>query len=148
MDLVDEMLNVLKNLSTFESAAMAERTLKMASWFLADLLMYEAAQFKAKAFEEEREWRAIYASTAINRLSRNKEMEKYLQFRMAGSEIIPYMELDIAPSAQKSIWFLPIDEIIVGAKINLLKAQRSIVLLCKQIGCEMPLIKPSSITLQ
>lgn len=146
LEYVETILNDFSSSKDFEPKQFQDRLLTTAGQCLGDYLIYESIRFKAKAFEEEHEWRAVYVSTPP--LNDWEEMEKHLKFRVAGSHIVPYVELDVAPSAQKEVWFLSISEIIVGPKIDFLKAVRSIEMICKQKKCELPSIRPSNITLQ
>ncbi len=110
---------------------------------LAYYLKVQLVRFKNDVFKEEQEWRAIYVND-----ERSGGRRKKVKFRVSGKDIIPYIELDIAPSAQKEKWYLPISEIIVGPKINYIKAKRSIDLIYRNISELMPSVEMSIIKLQ
>lgn len=102
-----------------------------------------ALRFKNNAFSEEKEWRAIYSNN-----SHSEEGLQSINFRGANSEIVPYIELDICPSAGKKDWSLPILEIIVGAKQDFQRAEKSIILMCKHFKIPLPKISRSTIPLR
>lgn len=115
-----------------------------ASRHLAHDLTVLLMQFKANAFQEEQEWRAIWDNNGGS----SREEPLPVEFRVSGKDIVPYVELDIAPSAQKQVWFLPIEEIIVGPRIDLNKARKSIGLIYRYLSTDMPLVNGSSVPLQ
>ena len=102
-----------------------------------------AVRFKNSAFSEEKEWRAIYSNS-----SHSEEGLQFINFRVANSEIVPYIELDICPSAGKKEWELPILEIIIGAKQDFQRAEKSISLMCKHFKLPLPKISKSTIPLR
>jgi hypothetical protein len=102
-----------------------------------------AIRFKDNVFSEEKEWRAIYSNNSYS-----EEGLQPINFRVSNSEIIPYMDLDICPSAQKKEWNLPILEIIVGAKKDFQRANKSIKLMCKHFKLPLPEISKSIIPLR
>lgn len=110
---------------------------------LAYHLNTQSKRFKSSVFKEEKEWRAIYINST---LSKNKRIKN--QFRMADSTIVPYIELHLCKKAHKSCNSLPINEIIIGPKIDFKKAAKSINLVYKNLLIKLPVIKESNISLQ
>lgn len=100
-------------------------------------------RFKNNVFSEEKEWRAIYINN-----ERTEEGRQEVCFKISGRIIVPYMELDIAASAGKKEWCLPIKKIIVGSKLNLKQTEKSISILCKQQKIPLIITEQSKIPLQ
>lgn len=117
--------------------------LQTATSYLFNYLSAQIVRFKSDVFQEEREWRAIYFDD-----DRYDGKRQKIKFRTSGNYIVPFVELDIAPSAQKEKWFLPIFEITIGAKINYPRAKKSIELISKNLSMQPPEIHPSDISLQ
>ena len=110
---------------------------------LAYYLNEQSKRFKSSSFKEEKEWRAIYVNSTI---SKNKRIKN--KFRMVGSTITPYIEINLCQKVTNQNTYLPIDKIIMGPKINFKKAEKSISLACKNLNMEIPNIKKSTISLQ
>lgn len=142
-DLIEKFYHEAKKIIDKESGQ-TEKIIKNYAVALSSLLEMNVLRFKHASFKEEREWRAIYDAHKPN-----LEPEKQKQyFRVTSTDIVPYVELDIAPSAQKNTWFLPISEIILGSKINFDKANKSINLIYRDLDTEIPKILKSKIPLQ
>lgn len=121
----------------------ADYIIDHASSALATPLEMNLLRFKHQSFKEEHEWRAIYIND-----ERFEPMYTKPSFRATTADIIPYIELDISPSAQKDKWYLPISEIIIGSKINYDKACKSISLLYRNLDTDLPKLVSSKIPLQ
>lgn len=119
------------------------RIINHAAGLLAAFLNDQIVRFKSDAFQEEREWRAIYVNS-----DRNIGGKQPVKFRTDGGQIVPYMELDLGPSARKETWALPITEIIAGPQIDYHKAGKSIELIYGEFDAAMPEVRGSSIALQ
>ncbi len=120
-----------------------DKIIKTAASCLAYCLKAQLVRFKAESFREEHEWRAIYINS-----ERNEEGRQTVKFRVSEGHVVPYIELDIAPSAQKQVWFLPIAEIVVGPKVDVSRAKRSIDLLYKNMLRGSPIVRSSTVRLQ
>ncbi len=110
---------------------------------MALVLTHKALFFKADAFREEREWRATFVNDA------SAEGGPWrVEFRESNHTIVPFLPLDLGPSAQKSTWTLPIAEIVIGARVNRERAEKSIRLLCNSSSMPVPVLRLSRIPLQ
>lgn len=116
-----------------------------AAFSIAYFIKLCAYRFKHPSFSEESEWRAILVNASWDI---DAEAAVAVKFRTAGEEIIPYVDLDIAPSAQKENWSLPISKIIVGSKQKLVRATKSIELIYRNLNLEKPEVVESEIPLQ
>lgn len=92
-------------------------------------LKTNAICFKDEAFSEEQEWRIFYRNSQSS-----EEGYQEPKFRVTDDSIIPYLELDIAPSAQKQDWTLPISKVIVGSKLDFERSKKSIDMLTNLKG--------------
>jgi hypothetical protein len=110
---------------------------------LSQVLRHKAIFFKDDAFQEEREWRAIYVNDEGSAEGRQR-----VEFRVSGGHIVPYLPLDIGPSAQKKSWTLPIAEIVLGPRVSKPRIEKSIRLICKNQGIAVPELRMSRIPLQ
>ena len=70
-----------------------------------------AAWFKHPAFEEEAEWRAIYAP-------QHDPSAKTLRHRSSGERIVPYVELTLPDIFSSASAALPIEEIMCGPSLE------------------------------
>jgi hypothetical protein len=114
---------------------------------LAYFITNKSIFFKSPAFSEEREWRAIRINPNEDGLDLINHRQE-IKFRASNDSIIPYLELDIGPSAQKTSWVLPIKRIISGPKINHERAEKSINLIYREIKTTPPAVEKSAIPLQ
>lgn len=96
----------------------------------ASYLKQKSIFFKSIHFSEEKEWRAVYNNIQVE-VERNSS-----KFRIVNNMVIPYIELDISPSAEKKQWFLPIEEIIVGSIVNFEYIHKSVGLIYKNLSNE------------
>ncbi|MCA1928702.1 DUF2971 domain-containing protein [Rheinheimera sp.] len=126
-----------------ESPELEELLIGYAARWAANVLRNMACRFKDRAFSEEKEWRAIYSNQ-----DKSEEGPQPIQFRLGDGGVIPYMELDICPSAQRTEWHLPISEVVIGAKNNFELAEKTIMLLCKRSNIPKPIISRSKIPLR
>jgi hypothetical protein len=83
--------------------------------------------FKHPAYEAEEEWRAI---SIYERDVPTTE----LQFRAQGSLLIPYVKLDLSPSAGHQTGKIPISEVIYGPTMNPPLTEKSLRLLLDKHG--------------
>jgi hypothetical protein len=83
--------------------------------------------FKHPAYEAEEEWRAI---SIYERDIPTTE----LHFRAQGSLLIPYVKLDLSPSAGHQTGKIPISEVIYGPTLNPPVTQTSLRLLLDKHG--------------
>ena len=93
-------------------------------------LIYTMPVFKNKHFHEEKEWRFIYYESDFG-ITQEKDFLQ-VSFREGYNTIIPYVELDIADSARKKEWNLPITKITVGARNDFELSKKSISMICKE----------------
>lgn len=100
-------------------------------------------RFKNCAFSEEKEWRAIYINNPLS-----EEGLQTPKFRISNNDIVPYLELDISPSAGKEEWCLPINTIIAGSKQNFQRSVKSVNLLTRIRGIDPIEVVESNIPLQ
>lgn len=111
---------------------------------LATVLRHKALWFKSAAFREEREWRAVRLNPGtLGSLARVPA-----KFRVTNGSMVPYIEFDLGPSAQKTSWQLPISAIVIGSKVNQERAEKSINLLYKNLSLDPPPVRRSSIPLR
>lgn len=111
---------------------------------MATILRHKALWFKSAVFEEEREWRAVLPNPSTFAF----EGRVPAKFRVVNGSLVPYMEFDLGPSAQKTRWQLPISSIVLGSKVNRLRAEKSIALLYKNMQVDPPPTRISRIPLQ
>lgn len=139
----DEINSTIKSISDYYTDINHIDLLSESARALAYFLRNKAIFFKSSLFEEEREWRCIYINS-----ERSEEKRQLVKFRTNNNVLIPFMELDIGPSAQKRNWALPITEIIVGSKNDMDKIERCITILYKSKVAKKPDIRKSIIPLQ
>lgn len=99
--------------------------------------------FKGAAFSEEAEWRAVFT------LSRIFPQETVKIKYKTNESIIPYLELDLSPKHSTSpSEKLPINEIVIGPKVDYESNKLSITKLLNQNGFNNVLISKSGINLR
>lgn len=120
-----------------------ENIIKASAKSLSYYLNAQSKRFKSSSFSEENEWRAIYVNST---LSKSKRINN--KFRMVDSIITPYIEINFHRRTKNNDYYLPINKIVVGPKIDFKKAIKSISLAYQNLEIEIPLIKESAISLQ
>jgi DUF2971 family protein len=106
--LVESALKVLKKHAPDDSVENNNFRIAATVQSLRGLLAECHVAFKDPAFEEECEWRLIFATNITN------STKEYLQFRATGALVVPYVELDLSPSAGVRTGRLPISSVTLG----------------------------------
>ena len=110
-------------------------------------IYYYSRIFKSKSFAEEREWRAICGD--LKKLGENRDKNiPGVRFR-GNANIIPYLELDLAPKCgENKSEKLPISEIIIGPCIDYNNNQFSVRKLLNETGFDNVSIRKSAIKMR
>ena len=100
---------------------------------LTEYIKLQLVRFKAKAFEEEKEWRMIFYP-----FFQDVEYKNLIRFRIVGNRIIPYLEFQLPT----------ISEIVRGPKIDRESSRKAIDLIYERASIPPPQLSESKINLQ
>jgi hypothetical protein len=125
--LIDPILNKLAETERDQGAEAASSMMMARLGEIQRACLLKLVTFKHPAYEAEEEWRAI---SIYERDIPTTE----LHFRAQGSLLIPYVELDLSPSAGHQTGKIPISEVIYGPTLNPPLTQKSLRLLLDKHG--------------
>ena len=140
-DVINEVCDLLETVTKGETQYDGSTLINVFGHFLDDHLSELLPVFKSPAFEEECEWRAVFDF-------RYKEQIDSIRFRAAYGNVIPFIDLDIAPFDKTGASKLPIIKIIHGPAIYPELTKKSLSLLAKRHGFDSIEIEGSSIPLR
>lgn len=100
--------------------------------------------FKNPMFAEEREWRIAYVSV----LSPFRDDLANVRFRVAGNQILPYVDLDLRSSLGVYSGLLPILEVVHGPTLNPSLTEKSLDLLLRKHNYHFVEVDGSSVPLR
>jgi hypothetical protein len=141
---LDRTMAEIELLTTGQTVQEAGRAIVTTMTCLADMLEEYIFSFKDPAFKEEAEWRAIVRHS----IAEEFDGQAKLEFRAAGEYPVPYVELDLSPTAGPNTNRLPICSIRMGPTLNPALARKSLEMICTKYGYSSVEVEDSIVPLR